>query len=510
MIFINTASNTTGLFKPFFPITLPYGIGFLMAVLKREGIVFNYVDQQLHPNPLSEIAVMVKNHSAPYVFCISTLTEAFSSAKTLARQLKIQYPGSIVILGGLHPSCMPDEVMLNEEIDYVFSGEAESEIVEIYHRLKAGLPINHVKGIGFRKNGALVLNDPPELIKELDSLPDFPYELFSHSSKYHFGHMISSRGCPFNCSFCCVKAVGKRRYRYKSAANTVSELELLATDYAQREIAFFDDNFLANTDRIHELCAAIRKSPKLKNCSYSFQARSRDLNEDLLKEMYASGFRTVFFGIETVSEKLLREVGKDETLDEIKQAIQASRNTGFKVMANFLYCLPNETRDIRSNCVSFAIDNHIDVAKFNNVVPYPGTRMYDETLGAGRLHVDADFSNFNSQLVLVRPAWQRLPFPYLPEGSTGYGMRNEILFSYFKFYFRFGMIKKMLTKKDWGGAIFSFGSSNWEAFRKFPLTLLLLMDVGFKLGLMFLSIFTPIGISFKACFGVFFRFFKKV
>jgi anaerobic magnesium-protoporphyrin IX monomethyl ester cyclase len=510
MIFINTASNTTGLFKPFFPITLPYGIGFLMSVLKQHNIYFNYIDHQVNSNPLQEINDYIKKHSKPYIFCISTLTESYFSAITLSKQLKTKYPDCITIMGGLHPSCMPEEVLKNENVDYVFMGEAESNIAEIYNKLKSGLSINDIKGIAYRKNGDVRFNDAPELIMNLDDLPPFPYDLFSKTKKYNFGHMISSRGCPYNCSFCCVKAVGKRKYRYKSALHTVNELELLATDFKQKEIAFFDDNFLANKNRIVELCDAIQKSKYLKNCSYSFQARSRDLSHGILKEMYASGFKTVFFGIETVSEKLLNNVGKDEKPEEIRNAINIAKKIGFKVMANFLFCLPEETKTIRENCVNFAIENKIDVVKFNNVVPYPGTDLYTQTMNEGKLLIKPMFSNFNSQLVMVRPAWKKINFPYLPEGTTSFSMRNEILFSYFKLYFNFHRLKKILSDKNWGGAIFSFGNSNWDVVKKIPVTFLLILDFSLKFTLMFFSIFSGKGISARKCLKVFYYFFKKI
>lgn len=510
MICINTASNTTGLFKPFFPITLPYGIGFLMAVLKQHNIYFNYVDQQIYPNPISEINKFVIKHSKPYIFCISTLTESNFSAITLSKQLKSKFPDCIVLLGGIHPTCMPEEVLANEYVDYVFMGEAEPNITEIYYKLKSALSISDVRGIAYKKNETVFFNDAPELIMKLDDLPPFPYELFSNTKKYNFGHIISSRGCPFNCSFCCVKAVGKRKYRYKSADNTVNELELLATDFNQKEIAFFDDNFLANKTRILELCETIQKSKHLKNCTYSFQARSRDLNSDILQQMYASGFKTVFFGIETVSEKLLKDIGKDETLEEIKNAIAVSKKIGLKVMANFIYCLPQETKAIRSNCVSFAIDNKLDVAKFNNVVPYPGTSLYTQTLNEKKLLIKPNYSNFNSQLVMVRSLWKKADFPYLPDESTSLSMRNEILFSYFRFYFRFGRLKKIFSDKNWGGAIFSFGNSRTDTLKKIPAAIVLLIDFSFKFGLMFLSVFTSKGIKTKELLNALIGFYKKI
>ena len=405
MIFINTATNSTGLFKPFFPITLPYSIGYLMAILLKEGVDFAYIDQQVEKNVFKKIEENTIKLHKPYIFCISTLTESYGNAKLISKYLKEKFSDCVILVGGLHPSSMPEETLSHPYFDYVFVGEGEKEILNIYNKIKNRISLSECRGIIYRSNNNIIYNPEAELVTDLNSLPRFPYHLFRHEKKYNFGHMISSRGCPYNCTFCCLKNVGKRRYRYKDAENTVAELELLVSEYKQKEIAFFDDNFLANKDRIYNLCEAIRHSDKLKKCTYSFQARTRDMDKELLQEMYASGFKAVFFGVETVSDSILKEIGKDESHLEIENAIKTSQSIGLKVMTNFLFCLPNETKQVRKECVDFAIRNKVDLAKFNNVVPYPGTVLHDQVKANNKLIVKTDYSNFNSQLVLIKAFW---------------------------------------------------------------------------------------------------------
>lgn len=509
MIFINTAGDTTGLFKPFFPITIPYGIGYLMAMLRKENLSFSFVDQQVCKNVINEVKKLVEENSSPTVFAISTLTESFSSARKISDELKALYPQSIVIMGGLHPTSMPVEVLKSvKSCDYVFAGEGETEIANIYLKLKSGQDLSDVKGVVYRVGDEIITNETSKMVKDINFLPPFPYDLFASYKRYNHGHIISSRGCPYNCTFCCVKAVGRRLYRYKSAETTVKELELLVTEFGQKEIAFFDDNFLANNNRIYDLCAEIRKSSILKGITYSFQARTRDMNENLLVEMFDTGFKAVFFGIETVSEKLLRDIGKDESILEIENAIKLAQKIGYKVMANFLFCLPSETKDVRNQCVDFTIKNKLDLAKFNNVVPYPGTVMYDQILAENKLLILPDYINFNSQEVLVRPIWKKANFPYLPEDSTAYGMKQEILFAYFRYYFRWKIILKIFTQRTWGDAIFSYGSSSLEVLKKTPSFILLLTDISFKFGLMFLSVFSKKGVRIKDLLKSISGFFK--
>jgi radical SAM superfamily enzyme YgiQ (UPF0313 family) len=414
-----------------------------MYVLRQENLNFSFVDQQVCKNVISEVVKSIENQDPPYVFAISTLTESFSSARKISDVLKGLYPHSIVIMGGLHPSSMPSEVLRSvKSCDYVFAGEGETEIVNIYSKLKSGKDLKDVNGIVYRSGDKIIINDPPVIVKDIDTLPLFPYDLFTNHSRYNHGHIISSRGCPYNCTFCCVKVVGKRKYRYKSAVKTVLELEYLAIELGQKHISFFDDNFLANNKRIEDLCCEISKSENLKGVTYSFQARTRDMDENLLSLMYKTGFRAVFFGIETVSEKLLKQIGKDESPAEIAAAIKMSQKLGFKVMANFLFCLPNETKKDRDDCVDFAISNKIDLAKFNNVVPYPGTQMYDDLIAEDKLNILSDYSNFNSQEVLVRPIFKKRNFPYVSDNSTVYGIEKEIIFAYFWYYFRIKVLQK--------------------------------------------------------------------
>jgi len=508
MIFINTAIDTTGLFRPFFPISIPYGVGHLMAVLREANIKFSFIDQQVQKDVFVEIDKQIQNHQKPYIFSISTLTESFSAARKISDILKNKYPDSVIIMGGLHPTSVPLEILNSvQSVDYVFAGEAETEIVKIYERIKSGQDIYDIHGLVYRRDDEIIFNNPPDLIKDIDSIPEFPYDIFAKYKHYNFGHIMTSRGCPYNCTFCCVKAVGKRRYRFKSAKSSVQELELLVSEFGQKEIAFFDDNLLANKKRIFDLCAEIRQSEILKNVRFSFQARTRDMDEEILQEMYNSGFKTIFFGIETVSDEILKDIGKDETHTEIESVIRMAQQIGFGIMANFLFCLPNETREVREACVEFAIRNKLELAKFNNVVPYPGTVMYDQTLEKG-LDVHKDYINFNSQEVLVRPFYKKVNFPYLPEGTTSYGMRQEILMAYFRFYFRFKMLIRVFTKRSWGGAIFSYGESFRDVLKKIPAFILLLIDISIKFELMFLSVFSKNGIKFKDITKSIIGFFK--
>ena len=123
MIFINTATKSTGLFKPFFPISIPYGIGHLMGVLRNENKHFSFVDQQIKSNIIKEVDKIINTHSKPYIFGISTLTEAYSEAIVISNKLKGLYPDSVIIFGGIH---LPHKKLLMTSVNHAIMSLVKS------------------------------------------------------------------------------------------------------------------------------------------------------------------------------------------------------------------------------------------------------------------------------------------------------------------------------------------------------------------------------------------------
>lgn len=510
MLFINCADHhSTGLFKPFFPVSIPYGIAYLMSQLRQKQLPFQYIDQQITPVTISAIASYVQSAPGIPVICLSSLSEASSGALQLSATIKKHFPQTLIILGGLHASILPEEILQQPTIDYVFRGEGETVIADIAEALLNGGDIHGFEGIGFRNNGGIHLNPLPALVNSLDEIPMLPYDLFDQT-RYDFGYIGTSRGCPYNCTFCCNNLMGSQKYRAMSPERIVEELDVLINKYHQNDITFFDDNFLSQKNRIVKLCGLIRERGLDKKSHFMFQARARDASKELLTELYHSGFRTVFFGIEAASEKLLQDIGKKETLEEIHTAIANSRALEYKVMANFLYALPGETLTDRMACVEMARKEKIDVVKFNNVVPYPGTAIYDEFKDSAQFHMSPLRQNINSQMVLVKPFWKKIIFPLLPENTSHRELRTDLLLSYFAVYFNFYRIKKIFSDKKWGGVVFRFGSSNAEALKKIPRGLLLFVDLSVKMFLLFFEVlFSKKPLRRKVYFRTWLHFYRK-
>lgn len=348
MIFINCATKKSlGLFKRFFPISIPFSIAYLMAMLKQNNLQFHYIDQQVNENvyPLID---KFSNFYEKRIFCLSFLTESFNSAIRISKYIRLNYPNSIIIWGGIHVTAMPEDCLNYDLANYIFLGEGESAINEIYYRLHSNQNLYDIKGIGFKHKNKIILNDRAPIIENLDEIPVIPYEIFNPKI-YNFGYLTTSRGCPYSCSFCNNNLTGNKKVRFKSISRVISELEILIEKYKQYDITFYDDNFLINKTRVFEMCEIIQQHNWHKKCNFMFQSRAKDIDKDTVQLLSKTGFKTAFIGIESASQEILESIGKNENLEQISKAIRILKNENVQVMANFIFGFPFENKEDNLN-----------------------------------------------------------------------------------------------------------------------------------------------------------------
>lgn len=468
MILLNSSSkNALRIFQPFLPISVPVAIGCLVSVGEKEGIKIRFIDEQIEDDILSLAATYVKEMEKPYIFGFSVLTAAFKNAIILSRELKRIYPDSVIAFGGIHPTAMPEEILSYGHIDFVIRGEAEKTLIDFYNCVKSRKDVRHLQNLSYRENGRIVHNPRGAIIDDLDNLPRFPYHIFT-SKRYDLGFVVSSRGCPYDCIFCSNRVTTGKKYRFKSAQILLNDLDLLNKQYNEKYIVFHDDNFLVNKERIYQLTEGIRKNGLHKKMTFGFQARGDNTNYKLLKDLYNSGFKSVFFGIETASDRIMRAIKKEETVAECVEAVRLAKKIGFHVSATFIYGLPGDTHSDRMNCVKLSEDLKLDMVRYNNATPYPGTELYAIAKKESRLKVQGYYENFVAVSTFIENPFKRIPFAYIPEGNLEAEIRRDILFSYFNFYLNIYRLKMIFTDSDQGVAWFSVGDTAMDVLKKTP------------------------------------------
>jgi radical SAM superfamily enzyme YgiQ (UPF0313 family) len=480
MIFINSSpQNSLKIFQPFLPVFVPIGIGFLMATLQRKGIQSYLVDQQIEDNIEQKIENYLNKLEKPYIFGFSVVTAAFQNAIILAQKLKNEYPDCKIIFGGIHPTAMPEEVLLNKCVDYVIRGEAEHILPNLYDAIKHHSNHKEIMSLSFRNKRQIIHNERADCILNLNNLPAFPYENFSHE-KYDMGFVMSSRGCPHNCTFCSNKINSMRRFRYRSADDVVQDLIMLHEKFNRKYVYFLDDNLLANKKRIIELAEKINNSKIAGKMIYNFQARGDNCDEEVLKILFDAGFKGVYFGIETASESLMKSINKGETVKQVIDAINLAKSIGYHVSANFIFGLPGETHQDRIDAIQLTKSLKLDLTKYNNATPYPGTELYSTAIKEKRLNILEGYENMNSVSTFIENPFKKLPMAYIPKGNTEKGIRHDILHGYFSFYFSFHKLKGVFTRPDLNNAWFDFGHSFVDFVKKLPSIILLLILLTIK------------------------------
>ncbi|MGE4650845.1 MAG: B12-binding domain-containing radical SAM protein, partial [Myxococcota bacterium] len=357
-------------------------------------------------------------------------------------------------------------VIAEDHIDIVFRGEGEEVLPDLYRCLKEGRDFSHLPNITFKKNGRVISNEQSSKVDKLDTLPLFPYHHFD-PKVYNLGFVLSSRGCPYKCTFCSNRATTGFVYRYRSAEIVLQEVELLYRKFNQKKIVIVDDIFSVNKKMIHAFLAGLRKKDFYGKVRFSINARGDNLDEDILQSLYDANFRFIYLGFETASENLMKEINKGETVADNVRAARIAKKIGFHVTTSFIFALPGETHQDRMEAVRLADELDLDLVKYNNTIPYPGTPLYETAKEENRLHVDGVYENFNSLSTFLESPFKKIRFAYVPKGSTEEEIRNDILYAHFAFYFSYRKIKNLFLNQS-TGLSFSPGKTLKSIFKKIP------------------------------------------
>ncbi len=276
-------------------------------------------------------------------------------------------------------------------VDYVIVGEGEETALELVDRLsgKNDVPIEKIKGILYKKDGKIERNPPRDVVKHLDWLPTPAYHLFP-MDRYHsygwldlgrkFTTMVTSRGCPFKCTF-CQSSIQAKYWRQRSAEKVFKEIHLLYTQYGVRHIYFQDDEFCVNHQRVIDICRMIQEH-KL-DLAWECLSRVNHMDDELLSQMAAAGCVSILFGVETGYEEGLKKINKPVHLDQVINAVTLAQKYGIMVKSTFIMGFPWEGREELRMTIDFAKKVNADLTFFNIAAPYPGTPFYDEVVAKG-------------------------------------------------------------------------------------------------------------------------------
>jgi len=314
-----------------------------------------------------------------------------------------------VVLGGVHATRFREQV-LDEfpAIDALVVGEGEEVAVALLRWWDTGMAGEPPAGVLVR--GAPFEDASPPA--DLDALPWPARHLVPHSryrylfqTKSRFTTFISSRGCPFRCTF-CDKTVSGSAWRARSADDVVNELDYLSTSFGIGSVCIFDDNFTLRRKRVVAICEELIR--RRVNIEWKCEARVDGITPELARLMAKAGCKTVALGVESGNQDSLDFLRKDQNVEQARKAIASCRGAGIETVAYVLVGIPGETPSSTLNTLDLARESGLDFIQFSTLSPFAGTELYavaqrEGWLRSTRVRNPVDAEEFRA--TLVPPGW---------------------------------------------------------------------------------------------------------
>jgi anaerobic magnesium-protoporphyrin IX monomethyl ester cyclase len=362
----------------------PLGLAWMATALEKHGHAVNILDAHAERLDLQHILPRIQALGTFDLFGITATTSLIANALDIARAIRAEFSASRIILGGVHPTVLPEEVLAESAVDVVVRGEGEQTILE----LASEKPLDEIQGISFRSEGAVVHTPERQLIKNLDSLGMPAYHLLPMHRYYPAAgaykrlpaiSLLATRGCPGRCTF-CYRIFGAS-LRVRSGKKVAEEVQFLQQTYGIREIAFYDDTFTAAKKEVFAFCQGLHDLKV--ELTWSCFSRVDAVTEELLGTMKDAGLHQIMYGVESSSNQILQNIHKRSDIERIEHIIQMTQRLGIDVRAAFMLGNPGETEATMNETLEFAKRINPDIAIFNITTPFPGTEMFEwaETQG---------------------------------------------------------------------------------------------------------------------------------
>lgn len=373
----NAVKNGLGILTP--PLNLMY----LAGSLEKNSNSVEILDDDLLQKGFFE----VRDHAEkldPEIIGITATTSTIKTALKYLEEIKKIMPNVLTVIGGPHTTFLPENTLKNSDgPDVVVLGEGEETFVDLANTyIDSEGSLKDVKGIVYRnpENGQIKTTAPRPLIQDLDSLPFparhlVPFESYG-ISKSQSGGMITSRGCVYSCGYCSSSLIMGKKFRSRTPENVVDEIEELVHNYHLRDIAFMDDTFMLNKRRAGLIADEINE----RNLDVSFVASSRVdmVNKDLLSKLKGAGMNTIYYGVESGSQRILNLMKKGIDLTQAESAVKNAKNVGLEVLTSYILGYPGETEKDMNDTIKFSIKLEPDYCQYSILTPFPGTPIYHD------------------------------------------------------------------------------------------------------------------------------------
>ena len=414
------------------------GLGYLANAIKDKHAV-RILDCMKEDFSLDDYARYLKDYK-PDVVGIQCFTYDIYIVADYLKQTRQILPDAITMIGGPHPTAMPEESMsfFGNTLNYAFISEAEEGLPELLALIEGkGLTnenLSKVKNLIWR-NGNQIVANPVTYIADVgtlgmpawelmppDTYPKSPFSAFY--KRFPVAPIITSRGCPYKCTYCQASLISGKRMRYRPVSLVVEEIRYLQEKFEVKEFQIIDDNFTLNRKYVMDFCNAIIKDHIDITWTCPNGVRLDTLNDEMIEVMKSSGCYIISAGIESGSDRILKYVKKHETTDIMMNSVRMIQKHGIDVVGFFILGFPTETAKEMQQTIRFSKDLGLLRANFLLFHPIPGTEIYTMLNHTGELaNINYDANSFAE-------------VAYTPKGMTKDKLKNIQRKAFLSFYLR--------------------------------------------------------------------------
>ena len=390
----------------------PLGLASIAAYLEERGISVSIIDCYAHPNSLKIIRDILLT-DRPAFIGFSCTTSSFIDGVHIAKMAKSLFPAIKTVFGGVHVSALKEAIIRDFKlVDFCIVGEGEESLYQV---ISQGIDSpENIEGLVFReKDDQPRFNGHRRELLDLDSLPLPAYEkLAGYPNAYKLpifnypkapnSSCISSRGCPYACSY-CDRSVFRRSFRYNSASYLYQHLQHLKDRFKIRHINFYDDQFTFNRQRVEDFCTMIIDNSL--DMTFNCAVRADHIDHELLKLMKEAGCWMISLGIETGDENLLAQHRQNVNLEMMTEKIHTIKKAGIRVKGLLMIGLPGESEKSIQKSMDYVFSLPIDDINIAKFTPFPGSPLYQNIFELGTFEED----------------WEKMDcmqFVFVPKGMT--------------------------------------------------------------------------------------------
>jgi anaerobic magnesium-protoporphyrin IX monomethyl ester cyclase len=350
------------------------GIGYIIALLKQARVTCKVLDMNIGYSS-DDVLAFVKSNKPDFVG-IMIFSAGYQMAYSLIDYLRPHYEGKVVV-GGPHVSVVTKQILEETTADFAIVGEGEHALLELVQNSE----LKAIKGLIWRQESKIIVNETRPYLEDIDSLPFPAFEDFELEKYFCYVDrrvpIITSRGCPYQCNYCCTRLSMGKKWRARSPENVVDEIQY----WYEKGWSIFDINddvFTLDKDRAEKICNLIleRKLNIILNLYVGI--RVDNIDEHLLRVLKKSGCRFISYGCEAGNNRILKDIKKGIKVEDVINAVEITREVGINCKVNFIVGHPSERYEDFMDSIKLAQDLRCSFIGFNNLIPYPGTEAYSD------------------------------------------------------------------------------------------------------------------------------------